>query len=173
MESERVDKELAREFEKMKIPENVEMAIKEFVEACKEKFKENLISIVLFGSYARGNFKETSDVDLLVIVKNLPKLWKGRKKLFEEIAKKIGEKYGKYIEILPLTEEEFTSNINHCNSFLITLFLGHRVLFDKNFFVESFKNFANIVRKERFLYYEGEKRWEIKELAEKYLQSFG
>jgi predicted nucleotidyltransferase len=157
----------------MKIPENVELAIKEFVEACKEKFKENLVSIVLFGSYARGNFKETSDVDLLVIVKDLPKGWKERKKLFEEIVRRIDEKYGKYLEVIPLTEKELLTNIDHCNSFLITLFLGHKVFFDNNFFTESFKKFADIVRKERILYYEGEKKWEIRELAEQYLQSFG
>jgi predicted nucleotidyltransferase len=157
----------------MTLPENVELAIEEFVKACKEKFREDLVSIILFGSYARGNFKEASDVDMLVIVKKLPKNWKGRKKLFEEIIKKINENYGKYVEVIPLTEKELVSNIKHCNSFLITLLLGHRVLFDKNFFVENFKSFANILRKERFLYYEGGKKWEIKELAEKYLRSFG
>jgi predicted nucleotidyltransferase len=157
----------------MKIPENVELAINEFVEACKRKFGEKLVSIVLFGSYARRNFRETSDIDLLVIVKELPKGWKERKRLFEEVIKKISETYRKYIEVIPLTEKELIANIDHSNSFLITLFLGHRVLFDKNFFVENFRNFAKFLKKERFLYYEGGKKWEIKELAEKYLQSFG
>ena len=158
---------------KKEIPEEVKMAINEFVEACKEKFGEDLISIVLFGSYARGNFKESSDVDLLVIAKNLPGKWRERKKLFEEITKKIGEKYGRYIEIIPLTEKEFISNINHYNSLFITFLLGHKVFFDKNFFVSNFKNFANSLLAEKILYYEGDKKWEIRELAEEYLQSFG
>jgi len=157
----------------MKIPENVELAIREFVEECKKKFGENLVSIILFGSYARGNFRESSDIDFLVIVKDLPEKWKERKKLFEEAIRRISEKYGKYTEVIPLTEKEFISNLMHSNSLFITFFLGHKVLFDRNFFTPNFKNFAIALSKERYLYYEGGEKWEIKELAEKYLQNFG
>jgi len=157
----------------MKIPKSVELVIKEFVKVCKKKLGENLVSIVLFGSYAREKHKETSDVDLLVIANKLPKEWQKRKKLFESAVDKFYKKYGKYIEVIPLTREEFLLNIEHHNSFLITLLLGHKVLFDKNFFVNSFRDFASALKKENFMYYEGGEKWEIKKLAEKYLQSFG
>ena len=41
---------------------------KEIVELAKRD--DNIAALILFGSYARGNFKKTSDVDLCVIKKN-------------------------------------------------------------------------------------------------------
>lgn len=37
-----------------------------------DHFGENLVSVVLFGSVARGEDRENSDIDLLVVLKNLP-----------------------------------------------------------------------------------------------------
>ena len=34
----------------------------------KEEFKDKIENIILFGSYARGNYSENSDIDILVIV---------------------------------------------------------------------------------------------------------
>ena len=52
---------------------NFEKALSEFLQFCKKKFRDELVSIVLFGSYARGTAKEHSDVDLLVIVERAPR----------------------------------------------------------------------------------------------------
>lgn len=43
--------------------------IKEFVELCKKEFGRNLVSIVLFGSWAKGKQHEFSDFDFYVVVK--------------------------------------------------------------------------------------------------------
>lgn len=47
--------------------------LKEFIQILRERFKDTLISIVLFGSVARGNAKKESDIDLCIVIKNLPK----------------------------------------------------------------------------------------------------
>ncbi|MEK6766149.1 MAG: nucleotidyltransferase domain-containing protein [Planctomycetota bacterium] len=47
--------------------------LKDFIQILKERFKEDIISIVLFGSVARGNAKKESDIDLCIIINNLPK----------------------------------------------------------------------------------------------------
>lgn len=47
--------------------------LKDFIRILKERFKEDIVSIVLFGSVARGNAKKKSDIDLCLIIKNLPK----------------------------------------------------------------------------------------------------
>jgi Nucleotidyltransferase domain. len=39
----------------------------------KEEFKDDLISVVVYGSVARGDNRNDSDVDMLIIIKNLPK----------------------------------------------------------------------------------------------------
>ncbi|MBB5253552.1 nucleotidyltransferase domain-containing protein [Sulfurisphaera ohwakuensis] len=43
------------------------------VRIMREEFKDDLISIVLYGSVARGDNRNDSDVDLLIVMNNLPK----------------------------------------------------------------------------------------------------
>lgn len=45
----------------------------DFIQILRERFKDDIVSIVLFGSVARGNAKKESDIDLCLIIKNLPK----------------------------------------------------------------------------------------------------
>jgi predicted nucleotidyltransferase len=42
-------------------------AIDEFVKRAKEKYGDGIEEIILFGSYARGDYNAESDIDLLVI----------------------------------------------------------------------------------------------------------
>jgi predicted nucleotidyltransferase len=47
---------------------------------------DGVTAIFLFGSYARGEAIEGSDVDLMVLFKDEKSLWKGRKELFRAAA---------------------------------------------------------------------------------------
>ena len=42
-------------------------AIKEFVQALKSKYKDRIRRIILFGSYAREDYDEESDIDILIV----------------------------------------------------------------------------------------------------------
>jgi len=44
-------------------------AIEEYVRMVKERWKDQIEHIILFGSVARGEEKEDSDIDLLIVVK--------------------------------------------------------------------------------------------------------
>jgi predicted nucleotidyltransferase len=52
---------------------SVHEQLKLVVEVCKEVLNENLISIILFGSTARGDFNDYSDIDVCLVVKEYPK----------------------------------------------------------------------------------------------------
>ena len=54
----------------MKILDKYRKAVDEFVERVLDKHSDRIDSIILFGSVARGEAKEESDIDILVI-------WKG------------------------------------------------------------------------------------------------
>lgn len=45
--------------------------IREFLGKLLEKHGKSLVSVALFGSVARGDYKETSDIDLLIIMKGV------------------------------------------------------------------------------------------------------
>ncbi|MBW1698366.1 MAG: nucleotidyltransferase domain-containing protein [Deltaproteobacteria bacterium] len=60
--------------------------------------------IILFGSYAQGNPKEYSDIDLAVI----SDWFKGKPKIESmQYLSKIAASYNSLIEALPFTEEEY------------------------------------------------------------------
>ena len=42
--------------------------LKKYVEDVREIYGENLRMIILYGSYARGDFKPDSDIDLMILV---------------------------------------------------------------------------------------------------------
>jgi len=152
-----------------KSEEKIKTMLEEFLEECKKRFGKDLISIILFGSYARGTYKETSDIDLLVVIKKLPKEWLERKKKFEEIEEKIEKKYENNLEILPLTKEELLENLEDFSPLFLTFPLGYRVIYDDGTFVSNFKLFLERLKTENFVYYEGGKKWEIRKLVEKSL----
>lgn len=45
-------------------------AINETINILRDLLKENLIKIILYGSYARGDNNKLSDIDIFVLVKN-------------------------------------------------------------------------------------------------------
>lgn len=49
------------------IPETKKKAIQEFVKELREKYGEKVKRVILFGSIARGDYHEESDIDVLVI----------------------------------------------------------------------------------------------------------
>ncbi len=53
----------------MKIQKRYQKAVDEFVKRTLGKYKDNIDSIILFGSVVRGETREESDIDILVVVK--------------------------------------------------------------------------------------------------------
>ena len=49
------------------IPENVKEAISKFSQRITGEFHDKITQVILFGSYARGDYHSDSDVDLLVL----------------------------------------------------------------------------------------------------------
>jgi predicted nucleotidyltransferase len=54
----------------MTAEKRIEELIKEVNSGLYKKFKEKLTKIILFGSYARGDFDNESDLDLLVLIED-------------------------------------------------------------------------------------------------------
>lgn len=52
------------------IPTIQKKAIQESAKRLKKLLEKNLIKIVLYGSYARGDYKNFSDIDIFILVNN-------------------------------------------------------------------------------------------------------
>lgn len=49
------------------IPENINKIINEFVEGINNILGSRVKKIILYGSYARGDFNESSDIDIMIL----------------------------------------------------------------------------------------------------------
>ncbi|MEJ2776499.1 nucleotidyltransferase domain-containing protein [Sulfolobaceae archaeon RB850M] len=104
----------------------------------KEEFKDDLISVVVYGSAARGDNRNDSDVDLLIIMKNLPKdSMLKRIRLFEtKVEDKLNLdeywKMGYYISLSPglKTPEE----AEKFSPLYLDMVYDAVILYDRNYF---------------------------------------
>jgi len=87
---------------------DIELILKEVKKRLHKIYGKRLKSIILYGSYARGDATEDSDIDLILLLKNM-------KNPYDEIitsSKALGNLeliHDTLISILPLEEKEFNS----------------------------------------------------------------
>jgi len=55
------------------------------IEEIRKHFGPELVSVVLFGSQARGTADEHSDIDLVVIAERVPKDWRQQDEIITEL----------------------------------------------------------------------------------------
>ena len=83
------------------ITEKERKAIAEYEELLLKKFPRRIREIILFGSKSRGDFSQTSDIDLLIVVS------RDGKKIRNEITALTHEPVAKYlVDLSPIIVEE-------------------------------------------------------------------
>jgi len=110
---------------------------KKIVNCYEDYLGDHLISLVLFGSRARGDAKETSDYDLFIITKELP-LGPFQRVLFIR-----GPLQGQFKERFCITAKTPEEILNNFPPFFLDLGLDGIILFDRNDF---FKNLQIKIR---------------------------
>jgi predicted nucleotidyltransferase len=101
----------------------------------KTLFGKNLVSIVLFGSYARGQQKKYSDIDILVIADHLPSSRKERLSLVLLISKKYLSQ-GKTVSLILHTKDEIKNDFEYYNPLLLSISENYKLIYDReNFFL--------------------------------------
>ncbi|MBI2981622.1 MAG: helix-turn-helix domain-containing protein [Deltaproteobacteria bacterium] len=101
-----------------------------FVELLKTEWGDDLIGVVLFGSFATGKERSDSDLDLIIISKRFPKSRLERQGVIFDLAKKISRPFAHKLSPVPLTPEE----ANEIKPIYLGLLKKHQTLHDRNFF---------------------------------------
>lgn len=85
----------------------LQIILKEIAETAKETFSEKLDSVILYGSYARGDYKPESDVDIMILVRGIApeELWKYRSAITTK-SSELGLEYD--LVIVPLIKDTDT-----------------------------------------------------------------
>lgn len=104
-----------------------------YVERLKERFGPDLISVAAFGSRVRGTAKPESDLDLLIIVRGLPRRRFERYRGLRTIARGISETFAETVAPILLTPEE----AQRVKSYYIGMLSGHMILHDVRGFLAA------------------------------------
>jgi hypothetical protein len=112
------------------VPVAIESDLKRFLRLLQSRWGEQLVSIVLFGSWARGSTRAESDIDLLVISKHFPGSRLDRHRELFEIAKTVSRDFATRVSIIPLTPEEAQVT----KPFYLGMLTAHAILYDRGKF---------------------------------------
>lgn len=143
-----------------------------FKELVLDNLKDSLISLVLYGSVARGEAKRESDIDLLIIQRNTPEAyykrlqplieaWQ-RLKETSEYKVLVGKRIIPYLSFLILSEEEAKEN----RYIFLDMIDGSIVLYDKEGFFEKkmvdIRNRLQTLGSRRVVLPDGSWYWDLK-----------
>lgn len=136
--------------------------LKEFADMCINKFSSDLVSIVLFGSYARGTATKYSDIDLLVIVKNIPEDWREQDKVLGDLELYFLKKYHKRVFPILTAPEAVVNSVKIGNPLFYGILRGYCILFDRDdFFKKLMQKVWVKVKIDKPIFYDREGRWEL------------
>ncbi len=88
------------------LTEKEKQAVKELVDELKKLYGENLSRVILYGSKARGDATEDSDIDIMIILKDV----KDKSKELEKVIKlttEIDFRYETLISVTLQSDEEY------------------------------------------------------------------
>jgi len=117
---------LTQEREK-RLPEiarHIDRILSEVLKALSARLQEDLVSVVLFGSHARGNPRQHSGVDLVIVVKNLPSGWRERGAL-ELSIERLGLTLGKAIQVISVEPEEVRYSVDNIAPLMLEIYDAH------------------------------------------------
>ncbi len=86
----------------------IEQILKEFRENITRLYRERLKSIILYGSWARGNATEDSDIDLAIVLEGDVTAGKEIDRIIDIITE-INLKYGVLLSIYPISEKDYAT----------------------------------------------------------------
>jgi predicted nucleotidyltransferase len=86
----------------------IKIILKEFREGIEKLYGKRLKDIILYGSWARGEAKDESDIDLLIVLEG--KVIPGKEiDRMIDIITEINLKYGVLLSIFPVSENEYST----------------------------------------------------------------
>ena len=126
------------------------------VETLRAAFGERLVSVVLFGSHARGDAKPESDIDIFLVVKGLPE---GPLDRIGEVRRPVAGRFRERVAFITKTPEEVLAGLP---SIYLDLALDGCVLFDTGFFGDRQAVLRRLIQEAglRRVVRDGEYHWE-------------
>jgi predicted nucleotidyltransferase len=125
------------------------------IEEMKEYFGSELMSVVLFGSQARGTADEHSDIDLVVIAESIPKDWRQQDEMINELRMSPGL-VKLPVSIILKSPDVVRASLDTVQPLLFGILKSYKVLYDPSSF---FERQAEVYRKRM-------QEWDVQEIGD-------
>lgn len=139
----------------------VDEAMEEFRDKLIREFGDDLISVVVFGSQVKKP-RWDSDIDILVVMDNLPENWRERDDKFYDLEYDVSVGHGVSISAVYYSSEEVGFGIKVRDRLFLGILLGYTTIYDRNgFFRRNIEKLRGELDKEHANYIADERVWHI------------
>ncbi|MBU4077341.1 MAG: nucleotidyltransferase domain-containing protein [Euryarchaeota archaeon] len=122
--------------------------IYELTTVLKRKFKQDILSVVLFGSIVKGTSTATSDIDVLVVSSAPMNDWRARDKLILDLTEDIELKYATPIHMIIVNKDEISHAIESVYPLMLEIYQTNEIIYDKeNFFKNILADFKKNIHR--------------------------
>ncbi|HIE53429.1 MAG TPA: nucleotidyltransferase domain-containing protein [Armatimonadetes bacterium] len=143
---------------------DIESTINDMVRNLHGEFGEELVAVVVYGSYVRGIATSGSDIDLLVVVKGLARDWESIRRLEDEWARK-GRRLGRRFQVMLASPEDVEDSVEWAAPLMLEIYNAHKVVFDRSDFFRNCITHMGCLMKERGIRMRKSGVWEVPERA--------
>ena len=112
------------------LPDNVGAELASYVAALHRRFDADLVSVVAFGSRVRGDAKPESDLDVLIVVRGLPRRRWDRYEGLRSVAREVSDDFAEMVTPILLTPEE----ASQIKPYYLGMLSGHAIVRDEDGF---------------------------------------
>jgi hypothetical protein len=109
---------------------DLERDLERYREALVARFGDDLVTVAVFGSRARGSAPPESDLDLLLVIHGLPRARLARRAIVDPIARTVSDAFAETVSTILLTPEEAST----IKPFYLGFLEGHRFVVDRDGF---------------------------------------
>jgi uncharacterized protein len=146
----------------MTLPEAFRAELDRYVRALEARFGPDLVSVLLFGSWARGEGRAESDLDLLVIIRGLAGGRFERYQPVSELAREVSGELADRLSLIVSTPE----GAEHVKPYYLGMLSGHVMLHDAGeFFAAVLERLQRRLRElgaRRYVDDDGYEYWDLK-----------
>jgi predicted nucleotidyltransferase len=124
----------------------IQPLLTEVLDRLQAQFGEELRSVVVYGSYARGEADADSDVDMMVVVGHLPKEWT---EIFaiEDSLMQMGQELGRRLDIRLVEPSAVSYSVTWAAPLMLEVHDAHQIIFDPTgIFAAAMSRFTEVVR---------------------------
>jgi predicted nucleotidyltransferase len=96
---------------KAKVPAKIRKLMKELKEGLVRIYGDKLKAVYLYGSYARGDYRQGSDVDVMILLKDYKNYWKEQSKI-SQLASDVSLEYDVTVSCIFIKEIQWKTASN-------------------------------------------------------------